>query len=235
MKIEQKVILLDIEGTVGPVTFVHKVMFPLAAEKLPGFLSDYTSNGAGEEMNSLRALFKSEGVSFAEEKDFIQAATARLLDYIKQDKKDTILKAVQGKIWKSSFESGELRGELYKDVLPALKQWKNEGKTLAIFSSGSVQAQKLYFKYSSEGDLSSYISGYFDTVTGPKKEKQTYIKIAEELNVSPEEIMFFTDMEAEAEAAIAAGVCVKILDREGSLNLQNRNLQGLVISGFAPQ
>ena len=77
------------------------------------------------------------------------------------------LKSLQGKIWKAGFEAGELKGILFADVPAALARWTAEC-AVAIYSSGSVEAQRLLFGYSNYGDLTPLISGYFDTRTGAK-------------------------------------------------------------------
>ena len=98
-------------------------------------------------------------------------AIPRILKYIywlmDRDRKSTALKSLQGKIWKAGFESGELKGTLFEDVPEALKRWSADA-TVAIYSSGSVEAQQLLFRYSIFGDLTPLIAGYFDTRTGAK-------------------------------------------------------------------
>ena len=105
----------------------------------------------------------------------------RILKYIfwlmDRDRKSTALKSLQGKIWKAGFESGELKGTLFDDVPHAFKRWSADAR-VAIYSSGSVEAQKLLFRYSIFGDLMPWIAGYFDTRTGPKMESASYASIA---------------------------------------------------------
>jgi enolase-phosphatase E1 len=228
-----KATLLDIEGTTGPVTFVHNVLFPLSAQKIPEFIRNHRNNQIEDEFRSLRSVVESDGSVFKNESDLTESIITLLLNYIKEDKKDTVLKSIQGKIWKQSFESGEIKAALYSDVAPALRRWKHDNIICGVYSSGSVQAQKLYFKYSDSGDLSSLLDAYFDTVTGPKKEAKTYIRIADSLGFSPHDILFLTDSEAEAEAALASDIQVRLLNREGDLVLQNTDLAGIVIPDFS--
>jgi methionine salvage enolase-phosphatase E1 len=42
---------------------------------------------------------------------------------------------------------------LYEDVEEALKLWTSSGKQVYIYSSGSVEAQKLLFEHSVAGNL----------------------------------------------------------------------------------
>lgn len=42
---------------------------------------------------------------------------------------------------------------IYDDVVPAFERWKNSGRNIYIYSSGSVQAQKLLFHNSDYGNL----------------------------------------------------------------------------------
>jgi enolase-phosphatase E1 len=123
-----------------------------------------------------------------------------------QDRKSTGLKSLQGKIWEEGYRSGELKGEVYPDVLPALERWGKQGIDIAIFSSGSVQAQRSLFRNSVAGDLTRFIRAYFDTTTGPKREPESYARIAAALERSPGTVLFVSDIGAELDAARAAGM-----------------------------
>jgi enolase-phosphatase E1 len=132
------------------------------------------------------------------------------------DRKSTGLKSLQGKIGEEGYRSGELKGEVYPDVLPALERWRKSGIDIAIFSSGSVQAQRSLFGNSTAGDLTRFIRDYFDTTSGPKREPDSYTRIARELERSPSEVLFVSDIAAELDAARAAGMqtvlCVRDSD-----------------------
>ena len=133
------------------------------------------------------------------------------------DRKTTALKALQGRIWKGGFESGSLKSVVFSDVADALKDWTSSGLRCAIYSSGSVQAQQLFFRYCEAGDLSPYLSGHFDTKVGAKRERESYEAIAQELNTAPGRVFFATDVLGEAEAAREAGMQTAILDRPGNI------------------
>lgn len=84
---------------------------------------------------------------------------------------------------------------MYDDVSPALQQWRSvDGQEVYIYSSGSVQAQKLLFGQSMAGDMLKLINGHFDTAVGAKQEEGSYKKIVEEIGCKPEEILFLTDI-----------------------------------------
>src|SRR5262249_417325 len=112
---------------------------------------------------------------------------AWLMDH---DRKSTSLKSLQGRIWEEGYKRGALRGEVYPDVRCAFERWRRQGKTIAIFSSGSVLAQRLLFEASTQGDLTPFIRSYFDTTTGAKKEPQSYASIALSLDILPREVLF---------------------------------------------
>lgn len=42
---------------------------------------------------------------------------------------------------------------VYQDVVPSIRRWRRHGLKVYIYSSGSVEAQKLLFGYSEEGDV----------------------------------------------------------------------------------
>jgi enolase-phosphatase E1 len=133
----------------------------------------------------------------------VVAHVYRLMD---RDEKSTGLKSLQGKIWEEGYRTGDLRGEVYPDVPPALERWRRQGIDIAIFSSGSVQAQRSLFTSTAAGDLTRFIRAYFDTTTGPKTVPQSYTRIAAALARSPSDVLFVSDVGAELDAARTAGM-----------------------------
>ncbi|HEX2714099.1 MAG TPA: acireductone synthase, partial [Candidatus Acidoferrales bacterium] len=125
------------------------------------------------------------------------------------------LKSLQGKIWEAGYRSGELRGRVYPDVAPALARWRAQQRRIAIFSSGSVLAQRLLFSHSTVGDQTPYIGFYFDITTGPKQEQQSYLRIAAALGLPPADILFLSDAAAELDAACRAGMHTALCVRSG--------------------
>jgi enolase-phosphatase E1 len=204
-----KAILLDIEGTTTPIDFVHKTLFPFARERMREFVRDNFGR-LQDEISSLHAEHKFDSEKGEDLAAFDETSAESVAEYliflIDRDRKSTALKSIQGQIWRAGYESGELCGEVFDDVLPAFKRWKENGKTIAIFSSGSSLAQRLIFGFSVAGDLSPYISAYFDTTTGAKKEPESYRKIAASLSFPPVEILFVSDVVAELDAAFEAGM-----------------------------
>jgi enolase-phosphatase E1 len=140
-----------------------------------------------------------------------------LIRWSNEDKKITPLKDLQGILWKEAYESGLIQGHVYEDVAPALKTWTASGIKLGVFSSGSIAAQKLIFGYSESGDLTPYFSAYFDTISGGKREVETYIKISNELKIPPNDILFLSDIVEELEAAQQAGFQTTQLVRPGTI------------------
>jgi enolase-phosphatase E1 len=134
------------------------------------------------------------------------AVVAYLHWLMDRDRKSTGLKSLQGKIWEEGYQSGKLRGEVYPDVPVAMERWHRQGADIAIFSSGSVQAQRSLFKSTSAGDLTRFIRAYFDTTTGPKTAPGSYTRIAAALERSASEVLFLSDVAGELDAARAAGM-----------------------------
>ena len=69
------------------------------------------------------------------------------------DRKTTPLKTIQGHIWKEGFARRELQSEVFPDVPECFAVWRKQGRRIAIYSSGSVAAQKLVFEHTPFGDL----------------------------------------------------------------------------------
>lgn len=204
-----KAILTDIEGTTSSVSFVFEVLFPYARAHLPDFVRAH----AGEaEVAAQLAAVRAE--SHEPDAD-LERVIAILLDWIAADRKATPLKALQGMIWQQGYQSGQIKGHVYPDAVEALQRWKAEGYALYVYSSGSIQAQKLIFGYAEAGDLTPLFSGYFDTTSGGKREMASYQRIAEAIGLSAEEILFLSDVKEELDAAQQAGMQTVGLTREG--------------------
>ena len=214
-----KAILLDIEGTTTPIDFVHKTLFPFAKAKIGEYVAAHFSE-IKTEIEQLEAEYHKDFQNQIYGRNFRADSAESVANYLKflidVDRKSTPLKALQGKIWEAGYVSGELESVIFADVPAAFERWKKQGKRIAIFSSGSILAQKLIFKYSNSGDLSPVISNYFDTETGAKKEAESYEKIARDLKFEPQEILFISDVTAELDAAEDAGFQTVLSLREGN-------------------
>jgi enolase-phosphatase E1 len=219
-------ILLDIEGTTSSVSFVYDVMFPYVRKHLtfevfanwlePQYIEAFHAIAEDTGHESLDAWLKKQGLTRENPlraADAICKEVTRLMD---TDSKATGLKHLQGLIWESGFESGELKAHVYHDVPPALAAWNAAGKDVRIYSSGSVQAQKLFFGHTIAGDLLPLLRGHYDTTTGPKKEAESYRRIAGDFRLSPSEILFLSDIVAELDAAREAGLITALCIRPGN-------------------
>jgi enolase-phosphatase E1 len=219
-----KAILLDIEGTTTPIDFVHKTLFPFAKEKIGEFV-EANFDEINTEIEQLKTEYRKDFTEQIYGRDFRADSPESVANYLKflieVDRKSTPLKSLQGKIWQKGYESGELESVMFEDVPRAFERWKHEGKTIAIYSSGSILAQKLIFKHSNFGDLSGFISDYFDTNIGHKRETESYIKIAAALNYPPKRVAFFSDIPAEADAARNAGMQTSLVIRKGDGLVEN--------------
>jgi enolase-phosphatase E1 len=145
----------------------------------------------------------------------LEGIITTLQQWIDTDQKITALKALQGMIWKAGLRNGDFTGNVYPDAVENLHAWHDQGIALYIFSLGSVQAQKLLFGYSDAGDLTSLLSGYFDSRMGAKREPRSYTTIAEQIATAPEHILFLSDIKEELDAARHAGMQTTWLVRDG--------------------
>jgi enolase-phosphatase E1 len=188
-------VLTDIEGTTTPIAFVRDTLFPFARERLPAFLSEHQH---APEVAAELAKVRRQAPD--------AAPLDTLLRWMDQDAKATPLKALQGMIWQHGYDSGQLLGAMYPDVAPCLQAWAGGGLRLLVYSSGSAAAQRQIFGRSVAGDLASLFSGFFDTNMGPKREADSYDRIAIAAGVPASALLFLSDVEAELDAAAAAGL-----------------------------
>jgi len=193
-----KQILLDIEGTTSSISFVADELFPYARKHLAAFVA------ANPEV-AAPILAEVPG----------DDPVATLIQWIDEDRKATPLKTLQGLIWAQGYADGELKGHVYPDTPEAIRRWTAAGLQVNIYSSGSIAAQKLIFGHSIAGDLTPLLGNYFDTTTGPKREADSYTKIADALGLAPSELLFVSDMPAEVDAAREAGLQALLIDRAG--------------------
>jgi enolase-phosphatase E1 len=216
-----RAILLDIEGTTTSVEFVYEVLFPFARQRIKGFvLRNYQSEDLQTDILALRAERQSDEEANREPPAWhddsgheLESVTQYVYWLMDQDRKSKALKSLQGKIWEQGYLRGELLGHVYPDVLPAFARWVKQQRTIYIFSSGSVLAQKLLFAHTTEGDLTGYITGYFDTTTGAKTAAGSYESIANKIGAPATDILFVSDVTAELDAAqfasMKTGLCVR--------------------------
>ena len=239
-KLQARCVLLDIEGTISDIRFVYDVMFPYAKNNMDRFLRESWSTPAVQD--AIRTVAKDAGMTAIEDwlgpewKTGPVDSAAKLNEHLQQlmgtDSKATGLKQLQGMVWQNGFESGALRAELFADVLPALEQWKASGLDLRIYSSGSVLAQRMFFKHTTLGDLTDLFCAHYDTTIGTKRDAESYIRIAAESQYDPSEIVFVTDVHAELIAASQAGMQVVASVRPNNIPLP-AEFTGLTITSFS--
>jgi len=200
-------ILTDIEGTTTSVSFVYDVLFPYAREHIAAFVRANPDNPAVQQ--ELEAIDREVGQTLSSEQ-----AIEQLIEWIDEDRKITPLKSLQGMIWAQGYVDRGFTGHVYPDAVEYLRRWHDADIPLYIYSSGSVAAQKLLFGYSDVGDLTALFNGYFDTKVGMKRDSGSYQKIAEQIGLSAERILFLSDIVEELDAAREAGMQTAWLVRD---------------------
>ena len=214
MKIDCDYILMDIEGTTSSISFVKDVLFPY-------FLLNIDDINKLSNIKEVKYAFGQvlRIVKREENRDITtsEEVILELKKWCGQDLKITPLKTLQGILWQKGYQNGELLGHVYDDVPVMLENWNFLGKKMGIFSSGSVNAQKLLFSHSVKGNLSTYFSNYFDTNIGSKRDSDTYSLITKQLALPSNRILFLSDVIEELAAADMAGMKTIQITREGNL------------------
>lgn len=186
-------ILTDIEGTTSSIAFVTETLFPYARARIADYVAAHPAEAAAVPGDPVETLTR----------------------WIDEDRKETVLKQIQGRIWAEGYAAGELKGHVYPEAAAALRRWRERGIRLFVYSSGSVEAQRLIFGHSDQGDLTGLFEGYFDTTTGPKTDRHSYEAIAHAIGLPADEILFLSDNPAEVDAARGAGMQALLVDRSG--------------------
>lgn len=220
-------ILLDIEGTTSSISFVHDVMFPYVLQRLDPFLQEHWDR------DDVRAACRLIVAPTTEDEPLLpEIISTEVRRLMAGDVKATGLKALQGLIWEGGFRSGELVAQVFPDVIPAIERWRSDGIDVRIYSSGSIAAQKLFFGHVVDrGDCLSLFSGHYDTTSGGKKERDSYLRIAEDWQLDPSTILFVSDIAEELQAAQQAGLQTRASVRPGNAELPD-SLQVVRIVSF---
>lgn len=211
-------VVLDIEGTTTPIAFVHDVLFSYARTHVKTFLTKH----AEEVHNDIELLRKEHATDLqnGNQPPPLTTEIESVVNYVNWlidlDRKSTGLKSLQGKIWHEGYAGGTLRSQVFPDVAPALARWRVAGLSISIFSSGSALAQQLLFAHTEAGDLTSFISNYFDTSVGKKGEPESYRRIAETIGLEPGDLLFVSDVVTELAAANEAGMKAVLSIRPGN-------------------
>jgi len=221
-------VLLDIEGTTCPVSFVTGTLFPYASNHLESFVKRHRGEAVVNALlASAQETWKQDSHPDAQQllahPEVDVVAYLQLL--IKQDRKLPELKDLQGLLWAEGYASGDLRGPLFTDVAPALRRWHQQGTVLAVYSSGSISSQQLLYGHSTEGNLQNLFSHWFDTRTGSKQDVASYRAISQAMGVSNSKVLFISDSLLECEAAHAAQMRVFFSDRVGNPGQDNGSFE----------
>ncbi|TID24602.1 hypothetical protein CANINC_003075 [Pichia inconspicua] len=242
-KTEYKYVVLDIEGTVCPISFVKDKLFPYFLEQLPSYLDKYKFPlnivPQNDEILQILAQFPKNVVV---SKDTL---LNHITNLVQRDIKDPVLKQLQGFIWEQGYTTGSIQAPLYEDAIEAMKLWSLLCDGVFIYSSGSVKAQKLLFAnvetVNSSGSIGSatmndLINDYFDTVNvGPKNDVRSYQKILEKIGLNPEDheqtkcCLFLSDNPVEVRAAINAGMTSFIVQRPGNHPLSEEDFKSFTV------
>uniref|UniRef100_A0A8C5Y8C8 Enolase-phosphatase 1 n=1 Tax=Microcebus murinus TaxID=30608 RepID=A0A8C5Y8C8_MICMU len=207
---EVAAILLDVEGTTTPIAFVQDILFPYIKENVKEYLqTHWEEEECQQDVSLLRKQAEEDahldgavpipGASGSGAQDpqrTIQAVVDNVCWQMSLDRKTTALKQLQGHMWRAAFAAGRMKAEFFADVVPAVRKWREAGMKVYIYSSGSVEAQKLLFGHSTDGDILGVVT-CFDSALSL--------------------ILFLTFITSGA--AEAAGVHVAVVVRPGNAGL----------------
>ena len=105
-----RVIVTDIEGTTSSIRFVHEVLFPYAARHLEQFIRDH------QLQPEVRAQLEAVSMAADVAPDDLQGQIDALQQWIREDRKATPLKTLQGMIWQAGYQQGDYQGHIYDDA-----------------------------------------------------------------------------------------------------------------------
>ena len=222
-------IVTDIEGTTSSIRFVKDILFVYAEQ----FLADFVRKHKEERdvARQLRAISENTGIALKD----TDAMIAQLHEWMREDAKVTELKALQGMVWEMGYQRGEYQAHIYPDVPDKLREWRDADINLYVYSSGSEKAQRLFFRYSSFGDLRLLFAGYFDTTVGAKRDVESYRNLAAQVALDPKDMLFLSDIEEELDAAAEAGMRTTwvIRPQESTVDVSKIKSQHPIVTSFS--
>ncbi|MCL1078505.1 acireductone synthase [Parashewanella spongiae] len=205
-----RALIVDTAGTTTDLSFIEDVLFPYSAKVLPQFLEQHKDDVLVE-----NCICDVKDIALEPDANLSRVSEI-LLQWIKEDRKATPLKTLQGLIWKQGYSDNTFTGHIYPDFIDAVQRYVKQNVRVYSFSSGSVDAQKLLFSHSDGGDLTPLFSGHFDTRTGNKTDKQAYSNILNTISLTAKQVLFVSDRMEELKAADDAGMNVLYINRTQS-------------------
>ena len=135
-----KLFLLDVEGTIAPMSLVYEELFPYARTHFERYLQSHSGEaGVVNDLNALAEERAKETDASAPEfsnPDYWDEALPYLNWLMDRDRKSTALKSLQGRIWKGGFERDELKN--------ALNEPKNQPLREAWIDRNSRAIESIY-------------------------------------------------------------------------------------------
>lgn len=195
-------------------------------QSLPSYVSENWSTTEGEFVDIKKGF----------PRDAIVSPNAFILycnELNSQNSKFPAWKILQGLLWRTLYEEGTVKAPLYDDVLPALHALKDADVGIYIYSSGSIEAQKLLFAHTNHGDLREFISGCTILIRNSliadfdpsflevdnKFDVKGYNAIISQTGIR--EWTFFSDVPREVAGAREAGMKGYVVVREGNKPLSD--------------
>ncbi len=212
-------VILDIEGTTTPIEFVHSFLFDYVKRNVTSFLRNNFDKpevaaciGKIIDIPDLPPEFRPQNRNVASE-NTLENVSYAIKYLVEKDSKATPLKEIEGLMWEEGYRNGSIRGEVYDDVLEAIKRWRNAKMRIYIYSSGSALSQRLLFSTTVHGDLTIYIDGFFDTAVGKKTDPESYGRISERIGEDKKNLIFISDADREILAARESGMHALLINR----------------------
>lgn len=237
-----KAVVFSVEDTAVPASFWQDKLSQYVLDNVKAYLeAHWEEEDCVSDVSALREQANKDKevdgcveipeVSEEVTKEAVIEAIVNNISWQMSEKRDsTILKQIQSRLWKEAFNADKMQGQVYDDVTEALKFWKSESKKVYTYSA-CADAQKLIFGHSNQGDLSEYLTGHFDDKTTGSEEKSSYSKIAELMELKPEEVLFVTARTNFAKEAASAGFKTSLVQRTEESSEEVKDFP--VVSSFA--
>jgi len=114
-----------------------------------------------------------------------------------KNRRDPSYEKMQDEVAAYSYEKGKIKLEIYDDAHTALKEMRESGAEIAIFSSGMDKSLQPAFKsvrLDGGKSLDDYVSKYFSSnQVGPKSRRETFERIPKDMGVEISDCVYIDD------------------------------------------
>jgi len=234
-----KAICFDLHGTAIKWSFSHKVLIPYLKQYAKYYAeTNFESSECQNLIERLRRGHDTTGGPTIPPKTATKEEICAGIDAYVNHCTDNFLESegiilYRFAVWFDGFTEKRIVTPMYGDVGTRFNKWRfNLKAKIYVVSNGWSAATKKFLQFTSQGDLSHFIEGYYDSSQlGELTRSSAFRKLSTEIGIAPEDCIFLTKNPDAARAAQKAGMdgVLVVSHRKNLEQLEGENFQSLPI------